>query len=174
MLAFSESKDTITISGNRIFIAIGMAAALMTVGGIRVLADTELSFGTLFLGFWCAVTLTMAIVALANGTKQIVINGEGVLCKTWFEKNLMPWEEVQDWGRSYCGQTRGEGNTYYLYFSAHVCCAKNECAKRLKGTMIKTVVIGEEYAEVVRDLVPFCQGHTAVPPFVGEDRHHYF
>ncbi len=85
----------------------------------------------------------------------------------------MSWSEIRDWGLSYCGQTRYEGNTYYLYFSKKVYPVKNECRKKLKGKMIKTFVIGNDYAEAVSKIVPFCSERTGIEPFIGKNKHHF-
>ena len=73
---------------------------------------------------------SMGIFAFATNSKQITINNDGVLCKSWLHKTFVKWTDIKDWGLSYCGQTRFEGNTYYLYFSEHECPMKNDCKKK--------------------------------------------
>jgi hypothetical protein len=116
----------------------------------------------------------MGIFAFATNSKQITIDRDGILCKSWFRTEFIRWDEIKDWGLSYCGQTRGEGNTYYLYFSRHECPVINECKKRLKGRMVKTLVIGNRYSEAVSSIVPFCSENTDIPPFIGQDKYHFF
>ena len=38
--------------------------------------------------------------------------------------------------------------------------------------MIKTFVISEDYYLVVDNVIPFCEGKTAVMPFIGKDKFH--
>lgn len=126
-----------------------------------------------FVCIWIFVVLSMGIFAFATNSKQITINGEGVLCNSWFSQKFIKWADIKDWGLSYCGQTRGEGNTYYLYFSKHECQIKNECKKKLRGKMIKTFIIGNDYFDAVNKIIPFCSEKIDKAPFVGKDKYHF-
>ena len=183
MFEFSQSKNQIVIKRNTTFLAIGVVVILMAIAGVCLVlgllpfeknytfADV---FGLIFIFAWILVLLSMGVFAFVTNSKQITINNEGVLCMSWISKSFIKWDNIKDWGLSYCGQTRGEGNTYYLYFSKHECQIKNECKKKLKGKMIKTFVIGDDYLDIVNIIIPFCSGKTDRTPFVGKDKYHFW
>ena len=131
-------------------------------------------FGLIFLCFWTALVLCGALYCLFAAYKQITLTQEGIVCATWFGKTYLSWSDVKDWGLSYCGQTKWEGNTYHLYFSDHQCPVKNDCKKKLKGKMIKTFVFGDDYFKAVRNVIPFCSENTEIAPFIGKDNFHIF
>lgn len=182
MLEFTKSDKMIIIKGNRYFLGIGVIALFMAFVGVRLVFgilpfDEDYTagdvFGLIFICAWIALVLSMAISSFSSNSMEITMNSEGVMCSSLFRKQLLAWSEIQDWGLSYCGQTRGEGNTYYLYFSDHICEPKNECRKKLKGRMIKTIVMGEDYSRVVSEIIPFCEARTLAKPFVGKDKYHF-
>ncbi len=183
MFEQSKSKNEIELKNrNSIFKGIAVGAIFMGFMGIQLLCELSLFeegvsagdiFGLVFICVWIFATFWMGIMALIASTKKIIVNDEGVQCRTLFSKHKLLWSEIQDWGLSYCGQTRGEGNTYHFYFSTRHHPIKNKYSKRLKGKMIKTVVIGIEYYEYVNEIIPFCTMRTGVPPFIGEDAHHW-
>ena len=129
-------------------------------------------FGLIFVCLWIIIVISMGIYAFVTNNKKLEINSEGVLCSTILKKKFLKWSEIADWGLSYCGKTRFEGNTYYLYFSEKPQKIKNECRKKLRGKMIKMYVIGNDYVEAVRDVIPFCTEKTSVEPFIGKDKFH--
>ncbi len=178
MIHLSKTKEEIFISRNSMFIGIGLIAMFMALTGIYLLfgilpfeegytfADV---FGVIFLSAWIILVLWMGTFSFSTNNKQLLVNSDGILCKSWFRTNLMKWDEVKDWGLSYCGQTRGEGDTYYLYFSDHCCLQVNDRRKRLKGKMIKTFIFESEYSKVVSIVIPFCSEKTDAVPFVAEE-----
>ncbi len=181
MFELSQSKNQIIIKRNTTFLGIGVVTIIMAIAGIRLVfgllpfeenytfADV---FGLAFVCIWIVVVLSLGIFAFSTNSKQIIINSDGVLCKSWINKKFIKWTNIKDWGLSYCGQTRFEGNTYYLYFSEHECPMKNDCKKKLKGKMIRTFVIGNDYSEAVSIIIPFCKEKTDIIPFVGKDKYH--
>ena len=144
MFELSQSKNQIIIKRNTTFLGIGVVFLIMAIAGVRLLfgllpfeenytlADV---FGLVFICGWLTVVLSLGIFAFVTNSKQITINDEGVLCKSLFSKMFIRWADIKDLGLSYCGQTRWEGNTYYLYFSKHECQIKNECKKKIKRKM---------------------------------------
>jgi len=181
MFELSQSKNQIIIKRNTTFLGIGVVTIIMAIAGVRLVFgllpfEENYTFadilGLLFVCAWILTVLSMGVFAFVTNSKQIAINSEGVLCKSWINTNFIKWADIKDWGLSYCGQTRFEGNTYYLYFSKHECQVKNECKKILKGKMIKTFVIGNDYSETVSKIIPFCKEKTSVIPFIGKDKYH--
>jgi len=183
MFELSQSKNQIIIKRNTTFLGIGVVAIIMAIVGVRLLfgllpfeenytlADV---FGLVFICGWLTVVLSLGIFAFVTNSRQITINDEGVLCKSLFSKAFIRWADIKDWGLSYCGQTRWEGNTYYLYFSKHECQIKNECKKKLKGKMIKTFIYGNDYFDAVNIIIAFCGEKTDKTPFVGKDKYHFW
>lgn len=183
MIDISKTQDQILMKRNTAFLRIGVVILFMAAVGIRFLFEIlpfeegyTLGdvFGLLFLCVWIALVLTMGVFAIATNSHEVTISANGILCRSFLRRRWIEWEAVKDWGLSYCGQTRGEGNTYWLYFSDHVCLAKNECRKQLKGKMVKTFVMGDEYSKAVDMIIPFCAERTGVPPFIGKDKYHFF
>lgn len=182
MFELSRSKNQMIIKPNITFLGIGVVAIIMAIAGVRLVfgllpfeegytfADV---FGLVFVCAWTLFVLSMGIFAFATNSKKITINSEGILCVSWFGKKFIKWTDIKDWGLSYCGQTRWEGNTYYLYFSEQECAIKNDCKKKLKGKMIKTFVIGNDFSEAVGKIVPFCEKKTYITPFIGKDGSHF-
>ena len=181
-----QGKNKMIIKSEPMFMGMGIVAVFMSLVGFWLLFGiiegflyyrTEygiaVPFGFLFNCLWLAVVFRMAFYGFKTGSQQITIDADGILCKTWFGKKIVKWSDIKDWGLSYCGQTRGEGNTYYLYFSEHECEVKNECRKKLKGKMIKVTVFEDDYSKAVYNKKPFCREKTSVVPCVGKDKYHF-
>ena len=181
MLKLSESNGDLILKRNTYFLGGILIAGIMALGGLFVIfaslpfdegyAFAEI-FGLIFVCLWEVGVIYGVVYFMREYSKYIVISKEGISCHTCFKKEFIKWSNIKDWGLSYCGQTRCEGNTYYLYFSEHECPVKNECRKKLKGRMIKTFVISEDYYLVVDNVIPFCEEKTAVMPFIGKDKFH--
>lgn len=182
MFKLSQTENQIQFKPNASFLGVAVVAVGMAVVGFNLLigllpleqgytfADV---FGVAFVCCWVLVVLGTAFYSLNTASKKITIDREGVCSKSWFKTEAIRWTDIQDWGLSYCGQTRYEGNTYYLYFSVQEHQIKNECTKKLKGKMIKVIVVGDEYKEVVDKVLPFCMDKTYIKPFVGKDKFHF-
>ena len=181
MFEFQQSKNQIIIRRNTTFIGIGVFGIVMAIAGVRLLFlllpfEQNYTFadvlGLIFVCVWIIIVLSMGIFAFLNNFKQIIINNDGVLCRSLLNKKLLKWSDIKDWGLSYCGQTKWEGNTYYLYFAENECQIRNDCKKKLKGNMIKTFVVGDDYSEAVCKIIPFCEEKTNITPFIGKDKYH--
>lgn len=182
-MEIKATENQIKIKANAIFKCIGigsLAMVCMTLFQFFPLDDFDFSFDTsfdmfgfLFLCFWFTIVLSMGGVAFFIGCKTVTIDETGVSCKSLCYKKTLTWEEIKDYGASYSGQTRGQGNTYTLYFAAKEQKIKSDCKKKLKGNMIKTYVIGDTYGDVIHKVFPFCRNFTEVRPFAAEDRFHW-
>ena len=182
-IEFDAINNRYIFRGNVFFLAFSAVTLFMATSGIRMifgslpLEDGYTGgdiFGIIFLSVWTALVLTGLFIGLTNATKKVIISTEGVTCKTLFSKREYLWSEIEDWGISYSGYTRGEGNTYDFYFSKNQQRAKNECRKRLKGKMIKTFVFESEYDRVAEDVIPFCSSRTFIQPFIGVNKYHFW
>ena len=181
MSDLNRSDSAIELKQNPIFLYIGICACIMGIFGFRLLLGllpleagyTAMDiFGVVFVCVWILTVWSMGFFTLATASRKITINCYGVSCKSWFQKDFLSWYDIRDWGLSYYGQTRGEGNTYYLYFSPALCEQKKECTKKLKGKMIKGFIVGDEYGDAINRIIPFCRQWTGVTPFIAEDRFH--
>lgn len=177
MFEFSQSKNRIIIKRNIASLVIGVVVIIMALAGVQLVFgllpfEEGYTFSNIlsliFVYVWIIATLIIGIFALATNNKQITINSDGILCVSWFSRKFVKWENVKDWGLSYCGETRWKGNTYHLYFAEHECQIKTDCKKKLKGKMIKTFVIGSNYFEAVAKIIPFCEENTNITPFIGK------
>lgn len=182
MFVLHPEQKQLIFKRNISYIVVGVFAVCLAVVGCCYIfrlwcAETQSSFmdyfGFVFICVWLIGLFSAGISFLAIGSKQVVINNQGIFCRSLFKKTFIPWSEVADWGMSYCGQTKGEGNTYELYFSKQPCSIKNDCSKRLKGKMIKMHLFGNEYQKAVDMIVPFCKAYTTVEPFIAVDRFHF-
>lgn len=181
-MKYSETNNQLKIKQNRYFLGGVIVTSIMAIQGIYIifgLLPFEDGYtaanilGLVFVLVWESFVIFAVIWSIKQCSKYIVISKEGVSCCTLLSKEKVLWDDIKDWGLSYCGQTRGEGNTYYLYFSKHECPNKNDCKKKLKGKMIKFILFGEEYQEVLNFVIPFCSEKTNVKPFVGKDKYHF-
>ncbi len=129
-------------------------------------------FGFAFACLWTAVVGVMSLYLVFDILKRTVVDANGITVMFLSYKKEIAWMNVKDYGLSYSGKTRGDGNMYDLYFSTEEQKLKNKFRKKLKGNMIKIVVIGEEYQDVIESVIPFCQAKTTVIPFIGEDKFH--
>ena len=186
MFEISRSKEKIVLKKNPYFFGLGIVALFMAGQGIWLLIGNVYGlitmeepctsadyFGVVFLCFWIAIVLFGSIYSFSNGGKKLTINNDGIFCEVLFKKQSIKWGNLKDWGLSYCGQTKGQGNTYYLYFSINECEIKNDSRKKLKGKMIKYYIMGEDYFEIIGKVIPFCRERTDVPPFIAEDKYHF-
>ncbi|MBR5273398.1 MAG: hypothetical protein IKU25_08445 [Clostridia bacterium] len=177
-----QSEEKIIIKNDLDFMVIGITTVIMAIAGVRLLFlllpfDKENDmfsnvFGLAFIIIWLINTVCLGIFAFTSNSKRVTIDRDGVSCESWFNKKFIKWADVKDYGLSYCGQTRFRGNTYYLYFAEFDCPTKNECSKKLKGKMIKTIVIADDYSETVEKVIPFCAEKTDVTAFIGKDKYH--
>lgn len=182
MIEFSCSENKIMIKRNTYFLYGVFMSMVMTVAGVFVIFgllpfDDGYTFanifGMAFMLVWENGVVFGIVYYMGEYSKYVVISEDGVFCCTCFKKELVVWEDIKDWGLSYCGQTRGKGNTYYLYFSKQEYPIKNDCMKKLKGKMIKKVVFESDYSELVSKVIPFCTEKTNIMPFVGKNKYHF-
>ena len=183
MIECNRTENRIILKGNTAFLAVGTVTTFMAIMGVRLLfgllpLTAEHTFtdviGVLIACVWILLTLGISIPAFVTNSKQIIIDNEGILYSNRFVKRKLKWAEIEDWGLSYCGKAYREGrNTYFLYFSKERQPIKNECKKKLKGKMIKTLVIGNDYYNIMNDVIHFCSLRTEVKPFIGKDKLHF-
>lgn len=184
MFEASRNKDEIIVKQkqNSIFITVGITLvgiAAFCVWQLVLLHPFETAYtlvdvlNAIFVSSWIVFVLGLGIYTIETNSKRVIINNDGVLCKSLFGMQQIKWSDIKDWGISYSGQARWEGNRYCLYFSKHQCPIKDDCRKKLKGKMIKTFVYEKEYAEAVSRIVPFGKARVTIEPFVGAGKYHF-
>ena len=102
-----------------------------------------------------------------------MITEKGVCCNSIFKRTFLKWDDIEDWGLSYCGQTKNE-NTYYLYFSKKYLKEKNDERKKVKGVKTKIIVLESEYDKVVEKIVAYCKKYTGIEPFIPVKKNSHF
>ena len=182
MIELEKSKDKFTIKQNSPAFIVGVFACIMSIPVIKLLFDIQPFaeghtsadyFGVAFLCVWLFVVLGGALHEFSESSKLIVIDSDGVSCKSHLSKKYLKWTDIKDWGLSYWCQTRGHGNTYYLYFSEKVYPKKNECRKKLKGKLMYITIIEDDYYRAVNHIIEFCRDKTEVEPFVAVNKYHF-
>ena len=180
-MEIKATANQIKIKANTIFKIVGIFLFAM----IGVVVYTLLSLddysidgpldvlGVIVLCVWFTALLVLACFAFLTGCKTVTIDETGVVCQMLCFKKALTWAEIKDYGASYSGQTRWDGNTYIIYFAAKEQKTKSDCKKKLKGSMIKTYVVGDAYGDVTQKIFPFCRNFTEVRPFAAEDRFHW-
>lgn len=174
-------NGAVKIRGNHLFLLGSIFGIIMAVVGVVLLIKTicnsefltEDIAGIVFISIWISVAFGLGFSLLIAATKELVLDDKGILSASLIKKDFLNWSEVKDWGLSYCGQTRGEGNTYYLYFSNKELESKSNDKKKLKGVKIKVYVLEREYTETVAKIVTYCKKHIAAEPFIPEINFHF-
>ncbi len=182
MLTYQKTPEGITLKADGFFTGGVIGGGVMACIGAFGIADLlpfepdytgADIFGFIFMLVWEALAIYATLYYLGEAGRTLTLTDEGILCRTCFRTQLLTWEEIRDWGLSYCGQTKGRGNTYYLYFATTPQKTKNPCRKRLRGRRIQFFVLEDDYGKVTEWVIPYGATKTQVPPFVGEDRYHF-
>lgn len=182
MFEYDKVNNQIKIKSYSYFKVGGFFTLAMAFMGIRLLVGmmpfedgyTGMDvFGLIFVCIWVFGVLSMSVAFFSMGSRQIILSDAGVCSKSCFKEELLDWSDIEDYGLSYCGQTQGEGNTYYLYFSKQTFAVKDNYRKKLRGKMIKTIIMSSDYAETVNVVIPFCRRRTHIEPFIAIDKHHF-
>ena len=141
-----KNNEIVIQGGDSLFFGIGAVALFMSGIGvyytfccisslIEEFNYVDLS-GLIFMLFWTAVVMSMAIYGFRTSIKKVTVNSEGVSIQILFIKNHYYWSEIKDFGLSYSGSTRGGRHYYDLYFAKEKQKTKNKYKKKLKGKMI--------------------------------------
>lgn len=181
MLNIQQNSDSISLRQKDYFFGGIIITSIMAIIGMFFLCGllpfeegyTFVDvFGLMFVLVWETGVIYGIFYYAKEHSTHILVDETGVFCGTCFKKEFVPWSEIKDWGISYCGQTKWEGNTYYLYFSKKQFETKNECRKKLRGKMIQITVFEDEYPQVLEKVIPFCEKHALLKPFIGKDKFH--
>lgn len=173
-MLIEKSDNSIKIHNSNIFLMLSIGCVVMTIAGILLLINIFPDghfeagdiLGVIFLSLWTCVAFGMGLFSFINLSKVLILKEKGITCRSIVKKDFIDWSEIKDWGLSYCGLTRGVGNTYYLYFSQVLLKTKSKERKILKGTKIKINVLEGEYPEIANKIIPYCKEYIQASPFV--------
>ena len=178
----SVENGGIKIRNNYLFLAISIFAAFMSIGGavllFNLISDAQLVFsdifGVAFASVWLSVVFGIGFTSFIMFSNVLILNDKGVTYSSIIKRRFLDWSQVKDLGLSYCGQTRFEGNTYYLYFSGKILQTKNDERKIIKGVKVRVVVLESEYDEVIEKVFTYCKEYADNEPFVPIKKNHFF
>lgn len=178
-MKIERSGKTLVLSGNELFGMIGMAAFFFFLVGIRLLIaciwpeDGIVDWlGTGLVACWTCLALWMAVRSVNDALTQLVLDETGVELRRPLGKKRIAWNQVRDWGLSYAGTANHEDNTYEFYFAKEPQQEKNEYSRKLQKHVLRYTVIGEEYDQVLKEVLPLCHQYARVAPFIPEDVPH--
>ena len=176
MMKIKRDEEKLILSGNELFGMIGIVAMFFFCVGIYLLIaciwpeDGIVDWlGTALVAVWTFGSLGVAIRSLNDAMTQLVVNRTGVQLRRPLGKKSIAWNQIREFGLSYVGIANHEDNTYEFYFAEDPQDEKNEYSRRLGKRVLRFVVIGEDYGQVVKEVLPFCQRYARVTPFVPDD-----
>ncbi|MBQ7117482.1 MAG: hypothetical protein IJN88_04665 [Clostridia bacterium] len=170
-----KNDGEIIISKKLTFLLTGtMSVFLFASGATLFFSDLSLEeatepadiFGNIFMLLWLGVMGYFILFSFNEFFKKTAISKEGVLCKSFFGTKEYMWSEIKDFGISYSGQTRGEGNTYYLYFSTDILKQNRKGKKKMNRSVIKVIFTSDDSDAFINEVIPFCRESTNVVPFL--------
>ena len=179
MMKIKMDEEKLILSGNELFGMIGIVALFFFCVGIYLLTaciwpeDGIVDWlGTGLVACWTLLALVMALRSLNDALTQLVLDETGVLLQRPLGKKRIEWRQVEDWGLSYVGIANHEDNAYELYFAEEPQREKNEYSRKLQKRTLRYTIVGEEYHQVVQEVLPYCGQYARVKPFVPEDVPH--
>ncbi len=170
-----KNNGEITISKKLTFLLTGaMSVFLFISGAVLILPNLSYEeakepvnvFGDIFVLMWLSVMGYFILFSFNEFFKKTTISKEGVICRSFFGTKKYMWPEIKDFGISYSGQTRGEGNTYYLYFSADILNQNRKGKKKMNRSVIKVIFTSDDSDAFINEVIPFCRESTNVVPFL--------
>jgi hypothetical protein len=178
-MKIKKEEEKLVLSGNELFGAIGIVAIFFFCVGIRLLIaciwpEDGITdwFGTALVAIWTCLALWMALRSINDALTCLVLDENGAELRRPFGKKRIAWSQVRDWGLSYVGLANHDDNAYEFYFAEEPQQEKNEYARKLTLRVLRYTVIGEEYQQVVQEVLPVCRRVARVAPFVPEDVPH--
>lgn len=181
MINIHEEYDKFVIKQDKYYLFCSIFSIFAVIFGIVFarnlfpLENTNTFIGVFpacFMILWEAVAVCGVFCNLNESSKRIIITKSGVLYRSCFAKKFYDWDDIKEWGLSYCGKERHKGNIYYFYFSKKISKPKNDCSIKLQGRNIKMYVFQEDYMALFDKVIPFCEKCTRVDPFIGKDKFH--
>ena len=178
-MKINKRDNAVVLTGNELFLMIGIVAAGFFCLGIYLLTtciwpeDGIVDWlGPGLVASWTLLALVMALRSLNDALTQLELDENGVLLRRPLRKKRIEWRQVEDWGLSYAGIANHEDNAYELYFAEEPQREKNEYSRKLQKHTLCYTVVGEEYHQVVQEVLPYCGQYARVKPFVPEDIPH--
>ena len=166
-----DGTEEVLIGRNLLFLAIAAIAFLMATSTLlefrdwTVIEDPADVFGVAFLVFWILLVYGMSLLGFITFIKKITITSDGISVKALFINKEIRWPEVADYGIFYGGYSRGEGNSFTLYFSTEILETKRNKKKKLNRRVIRLDVFERDMHQIKNILLPFCRNYSIVEPF---------
>ena len=113
-----------------------MPAPIAIFGGGRVYLLFDV-FGFLFACVWTIVVGWMTFYLTFNICKKTVLDSEGITVTFLSYKKELGWQEIKDYGLSYSGKAKADGNVYDFYFATEEQVQKNNFRKHQKRKIWK-------------------------------------
>ena len=176
-IVFNQEKNEYKIKVNIINKAACLIPIFMFCAGLKLLFDMLVNYknletldyiGAAFIVFWTTMVFFMGKGVIKSVTSDLVINQDGITVKSILGKDFIAWSQVEDYGISFIGNSKGT-MYYYLYFAKEYQQTKNSKTKKLKGKMIKYTITEYNYSETVNWIVPFCKTFCPISPFICEE-----
>ena len=178
-MKIKRRDEALTLSGNELFGMIGMVALFFFGVGIYLLIaciwpeDGIVDWlGVGLVACWTCMGLWMAVSSLNVALAELVIDVKGVQLRRPLGKKSIAWNQIRDWGLSYAGTANHDDNAYEFYFAEEPQDEKNAYSRRLEKRVLRFEVVGEDYEQVVMEVLPLCERYARVAPFVPEDVPH--
>lgn len=175
--------NEIIIKRNNILIGLGALVLGKGITAVPMLLDFpkpeitgeyELSevFGFLFGCLWLLIVSGSGIFCITAGLKRIVIDSDGVMCKSLFGVKKLLWSAVADYGVYWDGHTRPTSyHEYVLYFSDQTLPVNRKSTKKKPGrNTVKTHFLSVRFSDEPEKILAFCRRYSPVPPFVRKGR----
>lgn len=182
MLKVDKSNDRIVITGNPLFLCMCLICGVMICTALKefifdnlFLSGEEFGpfdiFGAVFLCVWTGLVLWMGVYSFLNFVKTITVCNDGVVCSVLFRKRTLTWSEIEDYGLSFFGHNRDGTSMYLIYFSAErqkikTGRGKKTEKKKLNRNVLKILVFGSDYENILHTVIPFCRERGHVAPFI--------
>ncbi len=168
------------LKSNDLFLKLGIVFSIMECCAlyffVPMLPEFEASAldigATIFMCVWMGGVLCGAIYSFFKYSQKLFVREDGVSYTSIFGKRHLNWSEIKDYGLSYDGRANEGGyyyNSYILYFANEEQSNKNRFKKKLSKSALKITVSPVDYAQVLQNVIPFCQNQTDVEAFIPED-----
>ncbi len=181
-MKIKKTENSIVLGGNELFSAISAVALFFVCVGIRLIfsmlpqgqehADADL-FGLCFIAVWTCLAAWMALYGINQARTELVLDEDGAEVRSLLRTQRLRWNQIREYGLSYEGVANHDDNGYEFYFAEEPQQEKNEYSRKLEKQVLRFMVIGEEYEQVVKEVLPFCDRYARVKPFIPENVEHW-
>lgn len=138
--------------------------AVVTAAIVSVAVEDK-TVTAILLSIIISVISLIVIVKEIPSESTLTIDQSGIKSKLLFIEKKIAWNELQDFGFSYYGETRYDGELFNLYFSCETLKTNKNGKKKLNGKTIRVYVHDDEYDTFESEVISFCRRHTSLSPY---------